>query len=65
MSRDEDIEMKKWKKLGDTRVWTKDLSICSRMLYHWAISPVVNTNEKGNEEMTGERRKEVKSTNAE
>ena len=25
--------------LGDTRVWTGDLSICSRMLYHWAISP--------------------------
>ena len=24
---------------GDTRVWTRDLSICSRMLYHWAISP--------------------------
>ena len=24
---------------GDTRVWTGDLSICSRMLYHWAISP--------------------------
>ena len=29
----------KIKKLGDTRVWTRDLSICSRMLYHWAISP--------------------------
>ena len=28
-----------WKSLGDTRVWTRDLSICSRMLYHWAISP--------------------------
>ena len=27
--------------LGDTRVWTRDLSICSRMLYHWAISPLV------------------------
>ena len=25
--------------IGDTRVWTRDLSICSRMLYHWAISP--------------------------
>ena len=25
---------------GDTRSWTKDLSICSRMLYHWAISPL-------------------------
>ena len=28
-----------YKSLGDTRVWTRDLSICSRMLYHWAISP--------------------------
>ena len=27
------------KKLGDTRSWTKDLPDCSRMLYHWAISP--------------------------
>ena len=25
---------------GDTRVWTRDLSDCSRMLYHWAISPL-------------------------
>ena len=25
--------------IGDTRVRTRDLSICSRMLYHWAISP--------------------------
>ena len=25
---------------GDTRVWTRDLSQCSRMLYHWAISPL-------------------------
>ena len=24
---------------GGTRVWTGDLSICSRMLYHWAIPP--------------------------
>ena len=24
---------------GCTRVWTGDLSICSRMLYHWAIPP--------------------------
>ena len=29
--------------LGDTRIWTKDLSICSRMLYHWAISPCTKT----------------------
>ena len=26
---------------GDTRSWTKDLPDCSRMLYHWAISPDV------------------------
>ena len=26
---------------GDTRSWTKDLPDCSRMLYHWAISPSV------------------------
>ena len=25
--------------LGDTRIWTMDLSDCSRLLYHWAISP--------------------------
>ena len=25
---------------GDTRVQTRDLSDCSRMLYHWAISPL-------------------------
>ena len=25
---------------GDTRVRTRDLSDCSRMLYHWAISPL-------------------------
>ena len=27
------------KELGGTRSWTMDLSICSRMLYHWAIPP--------------------------
>jgi hypothetical protein len=27
------------KKLGPTQIWTGDLSICSRLLYHWAISP--------------------------
>ena len=33
-----------WKKLvGDTRSWTKDLPDCSRMLYHWAISPLSST----------------------
>ena len=26
---------------GDTRIWTMDLSDCSRLLYHWAISPAV------------------------
>ena len=25
---------------GDTRVRTRDLSVCSRMLYHWAMSPL-------------------------
>ena len=25
--------------LGDTRIWTRDLPDCSRVLYHWAISP--------------------------
>ena len=25
---------------GGTRSWTKDLSICSRLLYHWAIPPL-------------------------
>ena len=24
---------------GSTQIWTGDLSICSRMLYHWAIPP--------------------------
>ena len=30
-----------WRKIfiGDTRIWTMDLSDCSRLLYHWAISP--------------------------
>ena len=27
------------KSLGDTRIWTKDLPDCSRLLYHWALSP--------------------------
>ena len=30
------------KKLGDTRDWTRDPSDCSRMLYHWAISPSIS-----------------------
>ena len=29
--------------LGDTRIWTMDLSDCSRLLYHWAISPTLGT----------------------
>ena len=29
--------------LGGTRSWTMDLSICSRMLYHWAIPPHIST----------------------
>ena len=33
-----EIEMLK-KYSGDTRIWTMDLSDCSRLLYHWAISP--------------------------
>ncbi len=32
-------EIKQSKQSGDTRDWTRDLSIYSRMLYHWAISP--------------------------
>lgn len=28
-------------KTGGTRVRTGDLSICSRMLYHWAIPPLI------------------------
>ena len=26
-------------KIGNIRTWTGDLSICSRMLYHWAMFP--------------------------
>ena len=29
-----------------TRSWTEDLLICSQMLYHWAIHPSMNSNEK-------------------
>ena len=32
-------QLNTFKTWGDTRVRTGDLSICSRMLYHWAISP--------------------------
>ena len=31
---------KRKRDVGDTRSWTKDLPDCSRMLYHWAISPL-------------------------
>ena len=27
---------------GGPRSWTMDLSICSRMLYHWAIPPYIS-----------------------
>ena len=27
---------------GGTRSWTMDLSICSRLLYHWAIPPMTS-----------------------
>ena len=27
------------KKSGGIRIWTRDLLICSQMLYHWAIPP--------------------------
>ena len=30
------------KKVGGNRDWTSDLSICSRMLYHWAMPPFVD-----------------------
>ena len=36
-----DILWKKKTLLGDTRIWTRDLPDCSRVLYHWAISPYV------------------------
>ena len=33
---------KKWDKTkGGNRDWTGDLSICSRMLYHWAMPPCI------------------------
>ena len=32
-------ELKNKEGPGGTQVWTGDLSICSRMLYHWAIPP--------------------------
>ena len=43
------LEMDKWKIMtsyyekneGRTRSWTMDLSICSRLLYHWAIHPLL------------------------
>ena len=34
-----EIEKKKKYFWGGTRIWTMDLSICSRLLYHWAIPP--------------------------
>jgi hypothetical protein len=32
------------KKIGSTRIWTKGLSDCSRLLYHWAILPIDKIN---------------------
>ena len=29
-----------WSRWGGTRIWTRDLLICSQMLYHWAIPPL-------------------------
>ena len=34
-------EEKNYKEEGGNRVWTGDLSICSRMLYHWAMPPLM------------------------
>jgi hypothetical protein len=45
---------KKKKKLGGTRVWTGDLSICSRMLYHWAIPPTFKQLHEGIQERRSE-----------
>ena len=36
--------------LGGARVWTGDLSICSRMLYHWATPPCVGMAGGGQQE---------------
>ena len=41
------------KLLGDTRIWTMDLSDCSRLLYHWAISPHVENNVSSEERQVG------------
>lgn len=32
-----EMRERKW---GGTRIWTRDLLICSQLLYHWAIPPV-------------------------
>ena len=35
-------DCEKWKiREGGTRIWTGDLLICSQMLYHWAIPPLL------------------------
>ena len=39
--------------LGDTRIWTMDLSDCSRLLYHWAISPHVENYASSRERQVG------------
>ena len=33
---------------GNTWIWTKDRSICSRLLYHWAISPYICVHQESN-----------------
>ena len=38
---------------GDTRIWTMDLSDCSRLLYHWAISPHVENYASSRERQVG------------
>ena len=44
-----------WRKIfiGDTRIWTMDLSDCSRLLYHWAISPYVENIVSSEERQVG------------
>lgn len=32
-----EMRERKW---GGTRIWTRDLLICSQLLYHWAIPPL-------------------------
>ena len=43
LNRTDEVLVKQFS-LGGTRSWTMDLSICSRMLYHWAIPPLMIVN---------------------